>query len=249
MTYRFQVTGMTCAACSARVEKVSSKVPGVQRAEVNLLAGTMVVTAENDSVIAPVIAAVTQAGYGAKLQGEKSLKKEAPAPNDALKEMKRRIIGSSVCLLVLMYFTMGHMVGLPMPHWYHGAENALVAALLQFFLTLPVVYLNRAYYLRGLKALWHRSPNMDSLIAVGSLAALTYGVAALFVMGYALGHGAWEVVERYRMNLYFESAAMILTLITLGKFLETRAKGRTGDAIRQLMDLSPKTATLRRNGQ
>ena len=249
MTYLFQVTGMTCAACSARVEKVSSKVPGVQRAEVNLLAGTMVVTAENDSVIAPVIAAVTQAGYGAKLQGEKSLKKEAPVPNDALKEMKRRIMGSSACLMVLMYFTMGHMVGLPMPHWYHGVENALVAALLQFFLTLPVVYLNRAYYFRGLKALWHRSPNMDSLIAVGSLAALTYGVAALFVMGYALGHGAWEVVERYRMNLYFESAAMILTLITLGKFLETRAKGRTGDAIRQLMDLSPKTATLRRNGQ
>ena len=249
MTYRFQVTGMTCAACSARVEKVSGKVPGVQAVEVNLLAGTMTVTADDDRVVAPVIAAVTQAGYGAQVQGEKVKKKEAPVQNDSLKEMKKRIIGSFFCLLVLMYFTMGHMVGLPMPHWYHGVENALVAALLQFFLTLPVVYMNRVYYFRGLKALWHRSPNMDSLIAVGSLAALIYGVVALFVMSYAMGHGARDVVEHYRMNLYFESAAMILTLITFGKFLETRAKGKTGDAIRQLMDLSPKTVTVRRDGQ
>ena len=249
MTYRFQVTGMTCAACSARVEKVSGKVPGVERVEVNLLAGTMVITAADDTVVTPVINAVTQAGYGARLQGEKLKKKDEPAPDNGLREMKKRLVGSFVCLLVLMYFTMGHMAGLPVPHWYHGAENALVAALLQFFLTLPVVYLNRAYYFRGLKALWHRSPNMDSLIAVGSLAALIYGGAALFVMGHAMGHGDWDTVERYRMNLYFESAAMILTLITFGKFLETRAKGKTGDAIRQLMDLSPKTATVRRNGQ
>ncbi len=249
MNYRFQVSGMTCAACSARVEKVSSKVPGVQRAEVNLLAGTMVVVAEDDRVVAPVIAAVTQAGYGAQLQGEKVKKKEVSTQDQPLKEMKRRIICSGLCLLVLMYFTMGHMVGLPVPYWYHGAENALVAVLLQFFLTLPVVYWNRVYYFRGLKALWHRSPNMDSLIAVGSLAALIYGVTALFVMGYAMGRGDWDTVERYRMNLYFESAAMILTLITLGKFLETRAKGKTGDAIRQLMDLSPKTATVRRDGE
>ena len=249
MTYRFQVTGMTCAACSARVEKVSGKVPGVQRAEVNLLAGILTVTAEDERVVAPVIQAVIQAGYGAKPKGEKVQKKEPPAQDVALAAMKRRIIGSFVCLLLLMYFTMGHMVGLPLPHWYHGPENALIAALLQFFLTLPVVYLNRVYYFRGLKALWHRSPNMDSLIAVGSLAAMTYGVAALFVMSYAIGHGDFATVERYRMNLYFESAAMILTLITLGKFLETRAKRKTGDAIRQLMDLSPKTAVIRRDGQ
>lgn len=148
-----------------------------------------------------------------------------------------------------MYFTMGHMIGLPAPHWYHGVKNALVAALLQFFLTLPVVYLNRVYYSRGLKALWHRAPNMDSLIAVGSLAALGYGVAALFRMAYGMGHEDWELVQSYSENLYFESAAMILTLITLGKFLETRAKGKTGDAIRSLMDLSPKTASVRRNGE
>ena len=248
MKIKFTVTGMTCAACSARVEKVTRQVPGVEKAEVNLLGGTMVVTAAEETVAEPIIKAVVQAGYGAALAGQKETKQEAPADN-ALKEMKKRIIGSFAFLAVLMYFTMGHMVGLPEPHWYHGRENAVVAALLQLLLTLPVVYLNRAYYTRGLKALWHRSPNMDSLIAVGSVASLIYGIAALFRMAYGLGHGDWETVDFYRSNLYFESAAMILTLITLGKFLETRAKGRTGDAIRALMDLSPKVASVRRNGQ
>ena len=250
MKLKFQVTGMTCAACSARVEKVTNAVDGVIKAEVNLLAGTMQVEAETAEVAADIIRAVQNAGYNAMIPGEKKQKQESKAPaEDAMKEMKTRIIGSSVCLAVLMYFTMGHMVGIPAPHWYHAQENALVAALLQFFLTLPPVYLNRVYYSRGLKALWHRAPNMDSLIAVGSLAALVYGVAALFRMAWGMGHGDWELVNRYRENLYFESAAMILTLITLGKFLETRAKGRTGDAIRALMDLSPKTATVRRGGE
>lgn len=245
MILKFNISGMTCAACSARVEKVSGKVPGVQRAEVNLLAGTMTVTARED-VSSAVIRAVQDAGYGASLRGSAD-KREAAAPADgALREMKQRLIGSAVFLVILMYFTMGHMVGLPVPEWYHGTENAAVAALLQLCLTLPVIYLNRVYYTRGLKALWHRSPNMDSLIAVGSLAALIYGVAALFRMSWALGHGQTEIVEEYSRNLYFESAAMILTLITFGKFLETRAKGKTGDAIRALMDLSPKTASVRR---
>ena len=248
MKIKFTVTGMTCAACSARVEKVTKQVPGVEKAEVNLLGGSMVVTAAEDTVTEPIIKAIVQAGYGASPAGQKETKQEAPADN-ALKEMKKRIIGSFVFLGVLMYFTMGHMVGLPEPHWYHGRENAVVAALLQLLLTLPVVYLNRVYYTRGLKALWHRSPNMDSLIAVGSLASLIYGTAALFRMAYGMGHGDWETVDFYRSNLYFESAAMILTLITLGKFLETRAKGRTGDAIRALMDLSPKAASVRREGQ
>ncbi len=248
MKLKFQVTGMTCAACSARVEKVTSKVPGVDKAEVNLLAGTMAVQAQDESVVPAIVQAVTEAGYGVMLAGEKPKKAEEKPQDDGMKEMKVRIIGSAICLVVLMYFTMGHMVGLPAPSWYHGRENALVAALLQFFLTLPPVYLNRVYYSRGLKALWHRSPNMDSLIAVGSLAALIYGAAALFIMAFAMGHGDWETVELYSSNLYFESAAMILTLITLGKFLEARAKGRTGDAIRALMDLSPKTATVRRDG-
>ena len=245
MVQKFYVTGMTCAACSARVEKVSRAVPGVEKAEVNLLAGTMVVTAKED-VSAAVIQAVQHAGYNASLQEAAKKKEKAAPPDNALAEMKHRLVWSAAFLVILMYFTMGHMLGLPVPRWYHGAENAVVAALLQLCLTLPVVYLNRVYYTRGLKALWHRSPNMDSLIAVGSLAALTYGVAALFRMSWALGHGRMDIVTEYSHNLYFESAAMILTLITFGKYLETRAKGKTGDAIRALMDLSPKTASVRR---
>lgn len=247
MKLKFRVTGMTCAACSARVEKVTKAVAGVESAEVNLLAGTMVVEAGSEAVKESIIKAVVEAGYGASLDGEK---KQAPPPvENGLKEMKKRIIGSAVFLVILMYFTMGHMVGLPVPHWYHGQKNALIAALLQFFLTLPAVYLNRVYYTRGLKALWHRSPNMDSLIAVGSGAALIYGIAALFRMAWAMGYGDWETVSLYSENLYFESAAMILTLITLGKFLETRAKGKTGDAIKALMDLRPETATVLRDGK
>ena len=245
MKLKFKVTGMTCAACSARVEKVTKAVPGVQSCEVNLLAGAMTAEAEESAKDA-IIKAITDAGYGASVEGEKQ--QEAPAPDTGMKEMKIRIIGSALFLVILMYFTMGHMVGLPMPHWYHGAENALVAALLQFFLTLPAVILNRVYFTRGLKSLWHRSPNMDSLIAVGSGASLVYGVAALFRMAYAMGHGDWETVTHYSENLYFESAAMILTLITLGKFLEAKAKGKTGDAIRALMDLSPKAACVLRDG-
>ena len=246
MKLKFTVTGMTCAACSARVEKVTKAVPGVENAEVNLMGGSMVVEAASDEVKDAIITAIVHAGYGASLAGEK--KAEATPADNSLKEMKKRIIGSAVFLVILMYFTMGHMIGLPAPHWYHGTENALVAALLQLFLTLPAVFLNRAYYTRGLKALWHRSPNMDSLIAVGSGASLVYGIAALFRMAYAMGHGDWTTVEFYSKNLYFESAAMILTLITLGKFLETRAKGKTGDAIRALMDLRPETAVVLKDG-
>ena len=248
MKLKFNVTGMTCAACSARVEKVSRAVAGVETAEVNLLAGTMAVEAADAQVAGQIIKAVTDAGYGAALAGQKQKKQEPVNQGNPLKEMKVRIIGSGIFLIILMYFTMGHMVGIHPPHWYHGTENALVAALLQFFLTLPAVYLNRAYYIKGFKALWHRSPNMDSLIAVGSSAALIYGIAALFVMADAMGAGDLERVAHYAGNLYFESAAMILTLITLGKFLETRAKGKTGDAIRKLMDLSPKTAKVLRDG-
>ena len=238
---------MTCAACSARVEKVTKAVADVETVEVNLLAGSMVVEVKSESAAQQIISAVQNAGYGASLAGEKKATEPAK-PDNGLKEMKKRIIGSAVFLIILMYFSMGHMVGLPVPHWYHGRENALVAGLLQLFLTLPAVFLNRVYYSRGLRSLWHRSPNMDSLIAVGSGAALVYGIAALFRMAYAMGHGDWDTVRFYSENLYFESAAMILTLITLGKFLETRAKGKTGDSIRALMDLRPETATVLRDG-
>ena len=249
MKLKFTVTGMTCAACSARVEKVTRAVPGVASADVNLLAGSMQADVENADIAKEIIAAIQKAGYNAYIPGERKQTEEKAPVKDAMKEMKVRLIGSFACLAVLMYFTMGHMIGLPVPHWYHGAENAMTAALLQLLLTLPPVYLNRVYYSRGLKALWNKAPNMDSLIAVGSIASLAYGVFALFRMSYGMGHGDWALVEHYRENLYFESAAMILTLITLGKFLETRAKGKTGDAIRALMDLSPKTARVRRDGE
>ena len=247
MKIKFTVTGMTCAACSARVEKVSSCVPGVTKAEVNLLKGSMLVEAEDGAVIPLVISAVEKAGYQASADGKTPA--QTTDRNSDMRQMKIRIIGSAICLAVLMYFTMGHMVGAPMPSWYHGLENAVVAALLQLCLTLPVMYLNRMYFSRGFKALWHRSPNMDSLIAVGSTASFLYGVGALFRMSWAMGNGLWDIVKQYSENLYFESAAMILTLITVGKFLESRAKGKTGDAIRKLMDLSPKTAIVLREGE
>ncbi len=236
---------MTCAACSARVEKVTAVIDGVKTVEVNLLAGKMRVEGK-DGLVPQIEAAVRQAGYGISLPGAE--KKEAAPQDKGLKEMKKRIIGSAVLVVLLMYFTMGHMVGLPVPGWYHGTENAMVAALLQFFLTLPVVYLNRVYFSRGFKALVNRAPNMDSLIAVGSGAALVYGVAVLFLMARAMGIGDTEAVAKYSHSLYFESAAMILTLVTFGKFLETRAKGKTGDAIQALMNLRPQVATVRRKG-
>ena len=250
MKLKFAVTGMTCAACSARVEKVCSAVAGVKKVEVNLLAGKMVLEADSDDVVSLVEKAVRDAGYGITCDdgAKKEISRES-AQENRLHEMKKRIVGSSIFLVILMYFTMGHMVDLPMPSWYHGTENAMVAALLQFFLTLPAVYLNRFYYSRGLKSLLHRAPNMDSLIAVGSGAALIYGIAVLFLMASAMGRGDWKSVEEYSHSLYFESAAMILTLVTLGKFLETRAKGKTGDAVKALMALRPNMAEVKRNGR
>ncbi len=248
MKVKLNVTGMTCAACSARVEKAAKNTPGVESAEVNLLSGTLQAQVDNQEAVACMIAAVEKAGYGAFEPGKEKKEEKNNVQTAVMSEMKKRIVWSVGFLAVLMYFTLGHMVGLPLPHWLHGNKNAVTFALLQFFLTLPVVYLNRSYYAKGFKTLFHGSPNMDTLIAVGSGAALAYGVAALFRMAWAVGNAQWETVEYYRENLYFESAAMILTLITLGKFLETRAKGKTGDAIRQLMDLAPKTATILKGG-
>ena len=248
MRFKLNVSGMTCAACATRVEKVAGAVSGVEKAEVNLLKNTLWIEAEKESVINEVIGSVKAAGYDAFLSGTKETVNVKTA-KDVLLAMKKRFIVSCAFLAVLMYFTMGHMIGLPGTEWSHNSQNAVVFALLQLFLTLPVVYLNRVYYFRGLKAIWHRSPNMDSLIAVGSIAALTYGIVALLRMSWAMGRSQWDVVDHYRQNLYFESAAMILTLITLGKYLETRAKGKTGDAIRALMDLSPKTAVVLRDGK
>ncbi len=247
MEHKFNVSGMTCAACSATVEKTVCRLDGVHAVEVNLLSGKLSVQADDRLDKESIVSAVQAAGYGIVSASEEM--PIAEKKEDALQGMKKRIIWSAVFLAVLMYFTMGHMVSLPVPFWYHGTENALVAALLQLFLTIPVVFLNRSYFVRGIKSLLHRSPNMDSLIAVGSGAALISGVFAVFRMAYSAGHEQWDIVAQYSENLYFESAAMILTLITLGKFLETRAKGKTGEAIVALMDLNPKIATVRRENR
>ena len=233
MQIRFRVGGMSCAACSARVEKVTSQISGIQKAEVNLLAGTLVVEAENDRVISAVISAIEKAGYTATAENTAKPEKKTEK-NDESTAILRRIIVSATFLIVLMYFTMGHMLHLPLPAWYYGQANAMTAALVQLFLTLPVVYLNRTYYKKGIVSLFRLSPNMDSLIAVGSGSALIYSVYAMFEI--ANGNNNY--------HLYFESAAMILTLITLGKFLESRAKGKAGDAVRRLIDLSPKSASV-----
>ena len=238
MDLKFEVKGMTCAACSARVETVTKAVPSVTTVEVNLLAGKMHVVSEKDCTQG-IIHAVENAGYNASFAGNK--KKEVPE-QDENRGMLFRIVASAVFLVALMYLTMGHMLGIH--GWQYETENAMVMGLAQLLLTLPVVYLNRSYFYRGIKALYHRAPNMDSLIVVGSGASLIYGIVSLIIMAYAIGRGDWEKVITCRNNLYFESAAMILTLITVGKYLESIAKGKTGDAIRKLMDLAPKTAEI-----
>ena len=249
MRLTFKITGMSCAACSATVERTVRRLEGVRKADVNLLGGSM--AAEFDeNVIKPedIVAAVVSAGYGAELPGAKTEKPKAPDNSGELRDMKHRFVLSLCFLVPLMYLTMGGMVGLPQPPFLVGTENALMLALTQMFLTLPVMFINRAYYTKGLRSLWHRSPNMDSLIAVGSGAAAIYGVFVIYRMAWALGHGDMDTVAHYAHDLYFESAATILTLITLGKFLETRSKGRTGDAIARLLELSPDTAVVERGG-
>ena len=252
MKQKFDVTGMTCAACSARVEKVVGQLAGVQNASVNLLGNSMVAEYDPETVgVQEIIAAVTQAGYGASVAGEKrdaSSQRKNETLEQELAWMKRRMIWSFVFLLPLFYISMGHMMGAPLPGFLTGLENSVAFGLTQLLLTLPIMYINDKYYRVGFKTLWHRAPNMDSLIAVGSAAAVVYGIYAIYQMGYGLGHGDWELVQKYHMDLYFESAGMILTLITFGKFLETRSKGKTSQAITRLMDLAPKTATVRREG-
>ena len=254
MKQKFNVTGMTCSACSAHVEKAVSRLDGVQKAEVSLMTNSMTVQYDED-VLSPsgIIDAVVHAGYGASLPEAAAVKTAAARPEARMEEelsaMKHRLVWSFVFLIPLFYISMGHMMGAPLPKFLLGMENAVAFGLTQLLLTLPIMYLNDKYYKVGFKTLLHRAPNMDSLIAVGSAAAVVYGVFAIYQMGYGLGHGDLELTARYHMDLYFESAGMILTLITLGKFLETRSKGKTSQAITRLMDLAPKTAAVLRDGQ
>jgi len=252
---KFTVTGMTCSACSAHVEKAVSKLEGVSAVNVNLLGGSMQVDYDPASQDAnSIIAAVVDSGYGAQLPGEAAGKGKAstagvPDMKEELAGMKRRLISSFCFFIPLFYLTMGHMLGLPIPSFFHGPENALVYAFTQLLLVLPIMYINDKYYRVGFKTLFHRSPNMDSLIALGSVAAVLYGLVGIYQIGWGLGHGDMARVEKWSMDLYFEGAGTILTLITLGKYMETRSKGKTGEAISRLMDLAPKTATVVTSGK
>ena len=252
MKQKFDVQGMTCAACSAHVEKAVCKVAGVDGVNVNLLGNSMVVDYDEGATDAgQIIHAVEEAGYGASLPAVKGVTAQPKQVNRMEEEaagMKRRFLTSLIFLVPLFYIAMGHMMGWPLPAFFHDPGNVFVVALIQFLLTLPIMYINDKYYKVGFKTLWHRSPNMDSLIALGSAAAVIYGVAALFQIAWGLGHGDQARVDKWSMDLYFESAGMILTLITLGKWLETRSKGKTSQAITRLMDLAPKTAAVLRNG-
>ena len=270
MKERFDVTGMTCSACSSHVEKSVSKLTGVENVSVNLLTNSMQVEFdENKLDTAGIIKAVEDAGYGAAVKdehaksGAKTSGQSGSQENNGLsaveqnvKNMKKRLIVSLIFWIPLMYVSMGHMIyqwlNIPMPpftmNFLHGNENAITYAFTQFLLLLPILIANQKYFKNGFKTLWHRSPNMDSLIAIGAGAAILYGIFAIYRIGYAMGHGDMAVVHQYAHDLYFESAGTILTLITIGKYLETKSKGKTSEAITKLLNLAPKTVTVVRDG-
>ena len=260
-TDKFTVTGMTCAACQANVTRAVKKLDGVSDVDVSLLAGRMTVKYDEGKVSADTIAqAVRAVGYGAELEGAQTggkegerdfrsqwRKRQERAENER-KSMLKRLISSVVLLVPLMYIAMGEMMGLPMISVFSGMENMLVSAFTQLLISLVIIYINRKFYKVGFKALVKRAPNMDSLVAVGSSASLFYGIIALYMMMYATGHGDTMLAHKYAHELYFESAAMILTLVTVGKYLEARSKAKTSSALDKLVDLAPKTAIVLRDG-
>ncbi len=248
MMEQYHVTGMNCAACSARVEKAVTKVKGVTSCSVSLLTNSMGVegTAESSAVIE----AVKAAGYGASLKNAKEENKEAETGLEDTQTplLKKRLIASVVFLIVLMYFSMGHMMwGWPLPAWF--TDNHVGMGLVQMILAAIIMVINQQFFISGFKALWHRSPNMDTLVAMGSMASFVWSVYALLAMTRAQTDGNAELVMEYMMEFYFESAAMILTLITVGKMLEARSKGKTTDALKSLISLAPKTAVVERDGK
>jgi len=256
---KFKVTGMTCAACQANVSRAAQRVEGVAEVDVNLIAGQMTVTYdENVTDAQTIIDAVTAVGYGTY-----SMEQSAAGKKDGFrsqwnsrreqarseeKTLRNRLIWSLALLVPLMYLAMGHMMGLPLPDLFIGTANAPISALTQLLITLAVVIINRKFFIVGIKALLHRAPNMDSLVSVGAASSLFYGVFALYRMIYGLGHDQIGIVEHYSHQLYFESAAMILTLVTVGKYLEARSKSHTSDALERLVELAPKTAAVLRDG-
>ncbi|MCI9003266.1 MAG: heavy metal translocating P-type ATPase [Oscillibacter sp.] len=248
---QYNVTGMSCAACSARVEKAVAKLPGVSSCSVSLLTNSMGV--EGTASEREIIAAVEEAGYGASKKGAEKTSGTTANPEEALADhetplLKKRLWSSLIFLAVLMYFSMGHMMwNWPVPSALQG--NHVAMGLLQLLLTVAVMVINQKFFISGFKSLWHRAPNMDTLVALGASAAFVYSTYALFAMTGAQVRGDMDAVMAYMMEFYFESAAMILALITVGKMLEARSKGRTTDALKSLMKLSPKTAVLEREGQ
>lgn len=250
MKQKFDVTGMTCSACSAHVEKSVNQLCGIENVNVNLLQNSMTVEYDETALqTEDIIQAVQKGGYGASVHGQTALAE--PTRNVAAEEMqhmKKRLIASFCFLIPLFYISMGHMMGAPLPSFLLGNENLLIFALTQLLLTIPVLIINKKYFVVGFQSLWNRSPNMDTLIAVGSGASVVYSVFAIYAMAYHMGHGDLMAAHHYGIELYFESAAMILTLITVGKYMETRSKGKTSEAISKLMDLAPKKANVIRNG-
>ena len=257
---QFTITGMTCSACSARVEKAVAKVDGTKDVSVNLLTNSMQLEYDEAKTNVPaIIKAVVDAGYGASVKGQKAAAQAAPQEDPVKKsiaEMKHRLIWSIIFLLPTMYISMHglfeRLFGLPVPAFistiFDGLENAITFAFSQFLLVLPIMYLNRRYYIAGFRNLFRGAPNMDSLVGMGSMAAALFGAFAIFRMGWGFGHGDMALVQEYSTNLYFESAGMIVTLITVGKYLEARAKGQTSKALEKLMDLAPKQACVVRGG-
>ena len=254
MKERYHISGMTCSACSAHVEKAVSKLEGVREVSVNLLTETMEVVYNEEMLDeGKIVNAVEKAGYGASKNPAQELKRKSSVKaEEETVSMKRRLGISVVFLILLMYVAMFHMYqqwfGIPVPMFmerlFLGPENAMSYALAQFLLVLPILYMNRKFFIVGFKTLFQLSPNMDSLIAIGASASLGYGIFAMFRIGYGLGHGNTALVEQYSHDLYFESAGMILTLITVGKFLENHSKGKTSEAITKLMDLTPAMAIV-----
>ncbi|WP_286821819.1 heavy metal translocating P-type ATPase [Mitsuokella sp. UBA4253] len=257
---QFTITGMTCSACSARVEKAVTKVDGTKDVSVNLLTNSMQLEYDEQKTSVPaIIKAVVDAGYGASVKGKQAAAKAAPQEDPVKKsiaEMKHRLVWSIAFLLPTMYISMHglfeKLFGLPVPQIvgavFDGPQNAIVFAFSQFLLVLPIMYLNRRYYIAGFRNLFRGAPNMDSLVGMGSMAAALFGAFAIFRMGWGFGHGDMALVQEYSTNLYFESAGMIVTLITVGKYLEARAKGQTSKALEKLMDLAPKQACVVRGG-
>ncbi len=251
MKSKFNVTGMSCAACSAHVEKAVRKLGGVKDVAVSLMSASMTVEHEGVSDT-DIINAVVKAGYGCSVKGEEQAEaKQSGSEKKALeaRATKRRLFMSIGFLLVLMYVSMGSMFGAPLPAFLEGHGGAAAFGFTQFLLTLPIMYLNRAYFERGFKALINRSPNMDTLVATGAAASVVYGIFAVYMMCWGTAHGDTELVHQFRHDLYFEGAGMILTLITVGKYLESRSKAKTAEALEKLTELAPETAVVERGGE